>query len=137
MVFKSRAESRVFADDFARTLQGGDVVLLSGDLGSGKTFLCRQIIQHFCGTLTNVASPTFNLVQTYQAPLFTIYHFDLYRLKVPEEIYELGMEEALQNNLCLIEWPEIIINFVLPEKIIKLQLAIINKNSRSCTVNRS
>ncbi len=71
----------------------------------GKSVFSRAFIQHFLGNV-DVPSPTFTLLQTYEAPDYEIYHFDLYRLKDPEEIFELGMEEAMYNGVCLIEWPE-------------------------------
>ena len=83
----------------------GDVFALYGTLGMGKSVFARGFIQNLCGK-TEVPSPTFTLVQTYEAPEFEIYHFDLYRLKQADEIFELGMEEAMYEGVCLIEWPE-------------------------------
>ena len=133
MILNNEQESIAFAQDFAKGLKAGDIVLFTGDLGSGKTFLCREIIKYFCGSNIDVVSPTFNLLQTYETSSFIIYHYDLYRLKSQEEIYELGIDEALQNNLSLIEWPEIISN-LLPKTSIKLNLQIIEDNKRSITI---
>lgn len=83
----------------------GDVFALFGTLGMGKSVLSRAFIQKLTAA-PEVPSPTFTLVQGYEAPDFEIYHFDLYRIKSPEEIFELGMEEALYEGVCLIEWPE-------------------------------
>lgn len=104
------------AQSLAKDLRPGDVVTFHGDLGSGKTFLCREIIRYFCGADTAVPSPTFNLLQVYKTKEFDIYHYDLYRLKSSEELLELGFDEALDKNLCLIEWPEIAQGF-LPKAI--------------------
>jgi tRNA threonylcarbamoyladenosine biosynthesis protein TsaE len=86
-------------------LHAGDVVLLKGDLGAGKTTWARGLICFLLGA-TEVPSPTYTLVQIYEAPSFEIWHFDLYRLKQENDIWELGIEEALEDGVCLIEWPE-------------------------------
>ncbi len=123
-------DSIEFAHNFSKTLTAGTIVTFSGDLGSGKTFICREVIKSLCGPDTKVTSPTFNLLQTYQAPNFVIYHFDLYRLKSRDEIYELGIEDAWNNNLCLIEWSEIIAS-LLPENHIQIKLKVISNIERS------
>jgi tRNA threonylcarbamoyladenosine biosynthesis protein TsaE len=99
-------ETAAIACRIASLLQPGDVILLKGDLGSGKSTFARAVIRALCGEQTEVPSPTFTLVQTYEAPSFVVWHFDLYRLKNPEEIYELGIEEASLSGVSLIEWPE-------------------------------
>ena len=85
--------------------QKGDVFALFGTLGMGKSVLSRAFVKNLTSA-DEVPSPTFTLVQIYEAEYFDIYHFDLYRLKSPEEIFEIGMEEALYDGVCLIEWPE-------------------------------
>lgn len=82
-----------------------DFIALYGNLGAGKTTFARGLIQSLLTPNTEVPSPTFTLLQTYDALNFPIYHFDLYRLKSPEEIWELGWEEIGQG-LTLCEWPE-------------------------------
>lgn len=100
--------------------QKGDVFALNGTLGVGKSVFARAFIQNLCGK-TEVPSPTFTLVQTYEAPKFDIYHFDLYRLKSAEEVFELGIEEAMYEGVCLIEWPEKMKSY-LPRKTINIYL---------------
>ncbi len=98
-------ETERLAEALSLVAKKGDVFALFGTLGVGKSVFARAFIQN----LTNakeVPSPTFTLVQTYEADDFDIYHFDLYRLKDAEEIWELNMEEALFGAVCLIEWPE-------------------------------
>lgn len=106
IISHSEEETAVVARKLAVQLRPGDVVLLRGELGAGKSIFARALIQILCGEETIVPSPTFTLVQTYKAPEFTLWHFDLYRLNSPEEVYELGIEEALRRGVCLIEWPD-------------------------------
>ncbi|PHR61246.1 MAG: tRNA (adenosine(37)-N6)-threonylcarbamoyltransferase complex ATPase subunit type 1 TsaE [Robiginitomaculum sp.] len=86
-------------------LRQGDIVALRGGLGVGKTSFSRGLISQLCD-VDEVPSPTYTLVQTYDAPNFSIWHFDLYRLENEADVWELGIEEALDDGVCLIEWPE-------------------------------
>ena len=86
-------------------LQVGDVIALRGGLGTGKTTFSRALIEALLGHPTDVPSPTYTLVQTYEGPDFPIFHMDLYRLETPDEVFELGWDET-QNGLALIEWPD-------------------------------
>ena len=88
-------------------LCAGDVVALSGPLGAGKSVLARGIVNTLCPDETDIPSPTFTLVQTYEpddGPL--VMHFDLYRLEAPEEALDFGIEDAFVDAVCLVEWPE-------------------------------
>ncbi len=103
----SEDETVQFAAAFAAQLKSNDVVLLYGDLGMGKSVFARSIIRSLChNKRMAVPSPTFTLVQTYDAQDLSISHFDLYRLAQPEEIYEIGWEDALSSGISLVEWPE-------------------------------
>jgi len=86
-------------------LQPGDCVLLDGPIGAGKSHLARALIRARLGRMEDVPSPTFTLVQTYQADV-EIWHADLYRLSHPDEVLELGLDEAFNSAICLIEWPD-------------------------------
>lgn len=99
------AQMRAFGATLARTAKIGDVWALTGDLGAGKTTLARGFIEALCGAV-DVPSPTYTLVQTYAAPEFEIWHCDLYRLERPDDILELGLLDAFEDSVCLIEWPE-------------------------------
>lgn len=89
----------------ARVAAPGDVIALEGDLGAGKTAFARAFISAATGAETEVPSPTFTLVQTYETRIGPVWHFDLYRLSAPEEAHELGIEEAFSDAISLIEWP--------------------------------
>jgi len=86
--------------------RAGDAIGLRGDLGAGKTTLARGFIQALTDANTEVPSPTFTLVQTYDTAKGEIAHFDLYRLKNAAEIEELGLYDAVAEGIVLIEWPE-------------------------------
>lgn len=90
---------------FAERLNPGDCVLLEGPIGAGKSHFARAFIQNRLGRAEDVPSPTFTLVQTYQADT-EIWHADLYRLSHPDEVIELGLDAALETGICLIEWPD-------------------------------
>ncbi len=87
-------------------LKPGDVVYLRGDLGMGKSALARGLIRALTTSDQDVPSPTFTLIQSYAAPAFELLHLDLYRLKAPEEVHELGLDEALPHAVLVIEWPD-------------------------------
>ena len=102
---KDEAATQALGTWLAPYLRAGDMVLLKGDLGAGKTTWARGLICALRGD-TEVPSPTYTLVQTYVTPSFEIWHFDLYRLEQENDIWELGIEEALDDGVCLVEWPE-------------------------------
>ncbi len=112
MIYNTSSENETIevATSFATLLNTGDIILLKGDLGMGKSVFSRAIIRHLTKSPDlNVPSPTFTLVQTYDTTdpkTGTLWHFDLYRLKSPEELYEIGWEDALTSGVILVEWPE-------------------------------
>jgi tRNA threonylcarbamoyladenosine biosynthesis protein TsaE len=101
----SREATLAFARGLARRLAQGDVVLLEGELGAGKSELARAIIRELVGAAIDVPSPTFTLVQRYDTDAFPVTHADLYRIGDPDELVELGLDEAGDLGLLLVEWP--------------------------------
>ncbi len=91
----------------ASMVKGGDLVTLEGDLGAGKSTLARGVIRHLArDPRLEIPSPTFTLLQIYETPRATVAHVDLYRLTSPQEVAEIGWEEADNNAIILMEWPE-------------------------------
>lgn len=127
-----------FARLLAQIVRSGDIVALWGDLGVGKTTFARGFIDALAGPQESVPSPTFTLVQTYPATIAgvptDIWHFDLYRLKRAEEAYEVGIEEAFDSGVSLIEWPDRL-GSLLPRK--RLDVTLVpggNAESRRLTL---
>ncbi len=105
MTLNSPEDTAVFAARVGATLVPGDILLLEGEIGSGKTHFARSLIQSLMAEPEDVPSPTFTLVQAYDTPQAEIWHCDLYRLSAVEEVEELGLTEAFDTAICLIEWP--------------------------------
>lgn len=121
---------------FARSLRPGDVVCLVGDLGAGKTAFARAAVRALTGDPDEeVPSPTFTLVQTYPAPAGTLWHFDLYRLSGPEEVFELGWEEATADGIVLVEWPARL-GALLPARRIDVTIAGAGEGPRRIVIER-
>lgn len=116
--FKNIEETHKWARDFAKTLKAPCVVALHGDLGMGKSEIARTIIQTLRGENTVVPSPTFTIVQNYDG----ISHFDLYRIEDKSELIEIGLPYAIQNDITLIEWPDIAKD-ILPENTIHIYIS--------------
>lgn len=121
------------ANALAPLLTNGDVLLLHGDVGAGKTDLARKIIQNrmsLLDALEDVPSPTFTLVQTYDLGKVEYVHADLYRLSHPDEVYELGLERAFESAVCLIEWPDRL-GSLTPKNALNIEISILDDTSRS------
>ncbi|MEM6729781.1 MAG: tRNA (adenosine(37)-N6)-threonylcarbamoyltransferase complex ATPase subunit type 1 TsaE [Pseudomonadota bacterium] len=102
----TQGATEALAHRLGPALKAGDCLLLDGPIGAGKTTFARALIQGALGRLEDVPSPTFTLVQSYTGPSFDIWHCDLYRLTGADELVELGLDDAFETALTLIEWPD-------------------------------
>lgn len=116
------------ASEIASNLSVGDVLCLYGTLGAGKTTLTQFLVEALGGNVNEVTSPTFNILHIYDTTNGPVWHFDLYRLEEQKEVYELGIEDAFQNAITIIEWPEIV-EGILPKHSIKVQLDLSSTDS--------
>ncbi|MDB5427972.1 MAG: hypothetical protein JWR47_3665 [Phenylobacterium sp.] len=106
MILEDEAATARLGAAIAGRLQAGETVCLSGPLGAGKSTVARALIRALTTADEEVPSPTFTLVQFYEGLRLKIAHFDLYRLSNPDEAYEIGLDEALDEGAAVIEWPE-------------------------------
>lgn len=106
VLLEGAAATEALGAAIAGELKPGEAVCLFGPLGAGKTTLARGLIRALTSPAEDVPSPTFTLVQFYEGEALPLAHFDLYRLERPEEAYEIGLDEALEEGAALIEWPE-------------------------------
>jgi len=116
------AATGALAARLAAVARPGDVIALKGELGAGKTSFARAFIRALGGT-GEVPSPSFTLVQVYELAAATVWHFDGYRLRDPEEAWELGIEDAFADGISLIEWPEQF-GALLPARRLEVALAL-------------
>ena len=132
-VSNNESETKLFAKNLASKLKIGDIIVLSGELGSGKTKFTEGILSYF--NLENeISSPTFTIVNQYNASSFPIYHFDVYRLEDCDEFFEIGGEEYFDKGVCIIEWGEIIKDS-LPNDFIEIQFSRDEQNENKRVLN--
>jgi len=117
-ISKSELDTKAFAKKLASILKQNNVIVLTGELGSGKTKFVEGFLEFF-GLENEISSPTFTIVNEYKKNEINIYHFDVYRLEDSSEFYEIGGEEYFSSGICLIEWGEIIED-VLPKDYIHI-----------------
>ncbi len=122
------AATAALADALAQRARAGDVIALHGTLGAGKTAFARAFITARMPDVGDVPSPTFTLVQTYDMADPAIWHFDLYRLDKPDDALELGLDEAFNDAISLIEWPERLGPY-LPRRALHLHLEFVGQGS--------
>ena len=119
----------------AHNLEAGEAVCLWGPLGAGKSTLARGLIRALTKADEDVPSPTFTLVQFYESPSLRLAHFDLYRLTRPEELEEVGLDEALDNGAVIIEWPDRLHGH-LPGDRLDIELAVDGEGARETRLAR-
>ena len=122
----SATETIDFAQKLAAKMNAGDLIVLNGDLGSGKTKFTEGILKYF-GLDSEISSPTFTIVNEYNTKDFNIYHFDVYRFSDSSEFYAIGGEDYLSQGLCIIEWGTIILD-ALPKDYIEINFEKSNEN---------
>ncbi len=129
----SAAETRALGEKLADRLQPGDVVVLEGDLGAGKSELARGIARGL-GVKETVPSPSFTILNVYESGRCPLYHFDWYRLESAEELYELGMDEYLGGDgIAVVEWAERCPE-AIPENALRITLETTGEEKRKITV---
>ena len=125
-ISRSSDETMNFAQNLASKLGIGDVIVLNGDLGSGKTKFTEGILKYF-GLDNEISSPTFTIVNEYNSENFNIYHFDVYRFADSSEFYAIGGEDYFSQGICIIEWGEIISD-ALPNEYIQIDFEKFEEN---------
>lgn len=123
IILRSQDETRALAQAVGAQLNAGDVLLLEGPIGAGKTHFARSLIQSVLPVPEDVPSPTFTLVQVYDGQDSEIWHADLYRLSSPDEVVELGLTEAFEEAICLVEWPDRLAELA-PETALRLTFSL-------------
>ena len=129
----SENETKEFAKKIASKLNKGDILVLSGDLGSGKTKFTEGFLSYF-GLEDEISSPTFTIVNEYHKNDINIYHFDVYRLEDSSEFYAIGGDEYFEKGICIIEWGELIED-ALTKKYIKIDFSRSSENDDERILN--
>lgn len=130
-ISKNLSDTDKFAEEFKRRLKAGDVVALTGNLGSGKTYLVKKIAGYF--GIDNSSSPSFAIVNEYQGDE-KIYHFDFFRIKKITELYDIGFEEYFYDDaIIFIEWADLFPD-IIPADCFKINIEIINNDERKFTI---
>ena len=128
ILVNSEDETTSFAEDFSSTLKGGEVVVLNGNLGAGKTFFIKRLLNNF--GIENTTSPSFAIVNEYLGK-FKIYHFDFYRIEKINELFDIGFNDYLNNPdaITFIEWGNLFPQ-ILPGKRIEIKIKIVDDTKR-------
>ena len=127
-ISKSEQDTIDFAKNYAQNLKPGDIIVLSGELGTGKTKFVQDVLQYF-NLQDEISSPTFTIVNEYNSDTVNIYHFDVYRLEDSDEFFAIGGEEYFSKGICLIEWGELIED-ILPKPYTKISFSKSDDDAR-------
>ena len=135
-------ELDAFAKKLAAINKPSDIVLLQGELGTGKTTFARMLINALCHKMkiippTSIKSPTFPIMISYDLIKYELYHYDLYRLKNNKELQELDIFENFKNNISIIEWPEILIKELEEESYYFINFSFVDRYTRKIQINQS
>lgn len=134
ITLSSPQDTAALGERLGAQLHPGDTLLLTGGIGAGKTHFARALIQSLLAIPEDVPSPTFTLVQEYEGRNGPIWHCDLYRLGGPDDVIELGLLEAFETAICLVEWPERLEDLA-PEAALSLAFADADEeNARQLTL---
>lgn len=133
--FKTNSEDETMklGEKLAKLCAPKDIIILSGELGAGKTKFTEGFLKYF-GLEDEISSPTFTIVNEYTKNDINIYHFDVYRLEDSSEFYEIGGEEYFENGICLIEWGELI-DDVIPKDLLKIHISKSDENDNVRIIN--
>jgi tRNA threonylcarbamoyladenosine biosynthesis protein TsaE len=133
-ISNSEQDTRLIAEKFFQIIKAGGIVLLNGELGSGKTFFVKSVCKEF--GFQNASSPSFAIVNEYSAEK-KIVHFDFYRIKKIEELYDLGFEDYFtENEIVFIEWANLFPE-ILPKKNYLIDFKFVDNNSREITITKN
>lgn len=131
VVNSSEEETILTAQEFAKKIRKGDFIFLNGDLGTGKTFFVKYVCKEF--GIENVSSPSFTIVNEYHNKINFV-HFDFYRIKKVEELYDIGFHEYFNvENIVFVEWSDMYPD-ILPKQNYKIDLRFINTTSREISI---
>lgn len=128
-ISNSEKDTYKLAKRFEEKLHGGEIVVLNGDLGAGKTTFTKGLCKAL-GVTENVTSPTFTLMNIYKSGRLNLYHFDMYRIEDESEALELGLDEFFNSNgVCMVEWADNI-RKMIPKNHITINITKLSENSR-------
>ncbi|SRR6056300_763309 len=132
-ILNNLKDTNKFGQKLAQITRQDDIFCLKGNLGSGKTSIARAFIKYFTKS-DKILSPTFPMLITYEYANNVIWHYDMYRLENPADVWNLSLEEAFNKGIILIEWPEII-EHLIPNKKIEITIKDITGNRRLIKIN--